>query len=287
MLENFPAYLLPQTGKFDSIFEELCEYKFKKRSVYSARVIRFALLLQYTSIQSYRIFQKDIPLPSMPLLRKICSGAIDAVKCAQTLKNKWKISEDVCLLFNGMYLQKCEEYFGGDLIGCGEDGNVYKGLVCLMIIALKESVPYVIKSLPQAKISADWLKNEVSECLDVLIKCSFNTRAIICDNYWSKVSAFKKLLECSNQDHDSIFMLHESRKLYLSFDTVYLIKNVRNNLLNHKRFLFPSFTFNGFKDSIKVTSGMDFKLISIYKNTTVPCMHHWLKICLRKAMNLF
>ena len=183
MLENFPAYLLPQTGKFDSIFEELCEYKFKKRSVYSARVIRFALLLQYTSIQSYRIFQKDIPLPSMPLLRKICSGAMDAVKCGQTLKNKWKISEDVCLLFNGMYLQKCEEYFGGDLIGCGEDGNVYKGLVCLMIIALKESVPYVIKSLPQAKISADWLKNEVSECLDVLIKCSFNTRAIICDNY--------------------------------------------------------------------------------------------------------
>ena len=50
-------------------------------------------------------------------------------------------------------------------------------------------------------------------------------------------------------------MLHESRKVYLSFDTVHLIKNVRDNLLNHKRFLFLSFTFNGFKDSIKVTGG--------------------------------
>ena len=45
MLENFPAYLISQTEKFDSLFEELREYKFKKRPVYSASVIRFALLL--------------------------------------------------------------------------------------------------------------------------------------------------------------------------------------------------------------------------------------------------
>ena len=77
--------------------------------------------------------------------------------------------------------------------------------------------------------------------LDVLIKCGFSARAIICDNHPLNVSALKKLLECSNQDHDSLFMLHESRKVYLSFDTVRLIKNVRNNLLNHKRSLFPSF----------------------------------------------
>ena len=106
MLENFPAYLLSQTEKFDSIFEELCEYKFKKKPVYSASAIRFALLLRYTSIQSYRILQKDFPLPSIPLLMKICSGAIDAVKCTQFLKNERKISKDVCLLFGKMYLQK-------------------------------------------------------------------------------------------------------------------------------------------------------------------------------------
>ena len=105
------------------------------------------------------------------------------------------------------------------------------------------------------RISGDWLKNEVLECLDVLIKCVFNTKLNICDKRPSNVSGFKKLLECSNQDHDSLFMLHESRKVYLSFDTVHLIKNVRNNLLNHKRFLFLSFTFNGFKDSINVTGG--------------------------------
>ena len=100
MLENFLAYFLSQTEKFDSIFEKLRKYKFKKRPAYSSSVIQFALLLRYTSIQSYRILQKDFPLPSIPLWKKVCSGAIDAAKCAQTLKNEGKISEDVCLLFN-------------------------------------------------------------------------------------------------------------------------------------------------------------------------------------------
>ena len=100
MLENFLAYFLSQTEKFDSIFEKLRKYKFKKRPAYSASVIQFALLLRYTSIQSYRILQKDFPLPSIPLWKKVGSGAIDAAKCAQTLKNEGKRSEDVCLLFN-------------------------------------------------------------------------------------------------------------------------------------------------------------------------------------------
>ena len=39
--------------------------------------------------------------------------------------------------------------------------------------------------------------------------------------------------------------------------TVYilLIKNVRNNLLNYKRFIFPAFEYNGFKDSISFEGG--------------------------------
>ena len=69
-------------------------------------------------------------------------------------------------------------------------------------------------------------------------------RGIVCDNHSSDVSAYKMLLEGWNQDPDSLFMLYESRKIYLFFDTVHLIKSIRNNLLNYKRSLFPSFSFN-------------------------------------------
>lgn len=255
MLENFPAYLQSYAEERISIFQELREYTHKKRPVYSANVIRYALLLRYTSVQSYRMLLDEFPFPSLSLLSKISSGKIDAVKCARTLKDMGKISHDVVLLFDEMYLQKSEEYFAGDLLGCDVDGDLYKGIVCFMIIGLKASIPYIIKSSPETKINADWLKDQLLDCLDILSECGFNVRAIICDNHPSNVSSFKKLLGHCNQDTDDLCMMCKSKKIYLCFDTVHLAKNIRNNLLGYKRFLFPSFTFDGFKDHINVPGG--------------------------------
>ena len=42
------------------------------------------------------------------------------------LKKNGKISEDICLLFDEMCLQKYEEYFGGEMIGCEESGKLDK-----------------------------------------------------------------------------------------------------------------------------------------------------------------
>ena len=70
-------------------------------------------LLRYTSISSYIVLLEDFPLPSISLLQKISSGATDALKCAQILKKKGKISENLCLLFNELSPQKCEKYFAG------------------------------------------------------------------------------------------------------------------------------------------------------------------------------
>ena len=37
------------------------------------------------------------PLAALSLLNKMSSSAIDAAKCAQTLRNEGKISNDVCV----------------------------------------------------------------------------------------------------------------------------------------------------------------------------------------------
>ena len=47
---------------------------------------------------------EDFPVPSLSLLSKIGKGKIGAVKYAQALKKDGKISEDICLLFDEMYL---------------------------------------------------------------------------------------------------------------------------------------------------------------------------------------
>ena len=73
---------------------------------------------------------EDFTLQSLSLLSKIIKRKIGAIKYTQVFKDG-KISEDICLLFDEMYLQKCEEYFGGELIGSDQNGELDKGIVCL------------------------------------------------------------------------------------------------------------------------------------------------------------
>ena len=47
-----------------------------------------------------------------------------------------------------------------------------------------------------------------------------------------------------------MFIEHDYQKVYLLHDAVHPIKNVRNNILNYKRFLFPAFEYDGFEDPI-------------------------------------
>jgi len=44
-------------------------------------------------------------------------------------------------------------------------------------------------------------------------------------------------------------------KTYLFFDNVHLLKNVRNNLLNSKKFVFPAFNFTIRGDILKSAGG--------------------------------
>ena len=56
------------------------------------------------------------------------------------LENCEMISEDVALMFDEMYLQKCEEYFGGEIIGADENNELFKRSLLFMIIVSKETL---------------------------------------------------------------------------------------------------------------------------------------------------
>ena len=129
--------------------------------MYSANMIRYALLLRYTSLQTYKLLQEEFKLPSVSLLRRITAGKIDAVKAANLLKDNGSISDDVILIVNEMFLQKCEEYIAGESYGTDEQGEPYKGVVCFMIVGLKSNIPYVVKALPEKQIIGEWLKDEL------------------------------------------------------------------------------------------------------------------------------
>ena len=43
------------------------------------------------------------------------------------------------------------------MTACDDEGVMYKDIAFVLIVGLKESIPYVTKSLPETSIDANWL----------------------------------------------------------------------------------------------------------------------------------
>ena len=114
---------------------------------------------------------------------------------------------------------------------------------------------YIIRIVPETKIEREWIQNEILHCLQVLQVLGFKVRGVVCDDHSSNVSAFKKLFAIYGPSDDDLAIEYNNQKVYLFFDVVHLMKNIRNNLLNRKRFLFPSFSLSEFYDAVKVSGG--------------------------------
>ena len=56
-------------------------------------------------------------------------------------------------MFDVMYLQKLEEFTGGEVTGADPDDNPCKGIMCFMIVGLKENVPFVVKDNPETGVT--------------------------------------------------------------------------------------------------------------------------------------
>ena len=76
-----------------------------------------------------------------------------------------------------------------------------------------------------------------------LIKTGFKVRGVVTDNHPANVSAFNSLLKENTGDELYVVLPNADYRTYLFFDSVHLIKNIRNNLLSAKKFVFPAFNF--------------------------------------------
>ena len=152
--------------------------------------------------------------------QKLTKCGIDPIKSLQVLLRQEKVDSQYMLLIDEMYLQKSCQYHGGIFYGKDEHGEFYNGIVVFMVVGLRKSIPYVIKTLPETKISGEWLKPQIIESL-----CSLHT-AVITDNHSVNVAAFsflKKEFSPNNSDED-LFIFHPSEKKvkFTFFITVFI-----------------------------------------------------------------
>ena len=125
----------------------------------------------------------ELPLPSFSLLQKLTEGGIDPIKSLQVLLREEKVDSQCMLLIDEMYLQKSCQYHGGQMYGKDADGELYSGIVVFMVVGLRKSIPYVIKTLPERKISGEWLKPYTIESISTLHTAGFHVRGVVTDNH--------------------------------------------------------------------------------------------------------
>ena len=128
-------------------------------------------------------------------------------------------------------------------------------MLCFMLVGLKSNTPFIIKCVPEREVNGDFVMNNLKECLQCLYELDFNVRGVVCDNHASNVSAYRKLFSVYGNDSSDLHITFNSKRIYLFYDSVHLMKSIRNNLLNQKRFLFPPFEFKEFNDGICVPAG--------------------------------
>ena len=153
-------------------------------------------MLRYTSTQAYKLLLAQFPLPSLSLLKKLNKGGMESLKAMKVLLDQGKIG-DVVLLLDEIYLQKDGQYQGGQLVGVDSKGNLFKGVMTFMIHSLKQSIPFVIKTIPEVKIRGLWLSEQIDECFHTLHQSDFNIVAVISDNHSTNVSPFDILIKKS------------------------------------------------------------------------------------------
>ena len=130
VLENLPNYCRSFRSKFDiDVIKELLKLRYFNpcgRSKYPSQVLRFFLILRYTSNSASRFLKKYVPLPSNSLLRKLRSPSIDNYQPLQSLRELNCMCNDLAILLNEMHLQSQVAFDGHTLIGCNADMDMYQ-----------------------------------------------------------------------------------------------------------------------------------------------------------------
>ena len=186
-------------------------------------------------------------MPSERLLKKFKSHTIDSSKALCTLRNKLLIGNDVVIQLDEMYLQTQVQFDGKSVIGCDGDLNIFKSILCFMVVSLKKTIPYVMIAIPIVRLTFLDVYNGILNCISILNEGKFHFRGVIADNHSTNVKAYNVLVKnfplddrkyCINNPSNS------AQHIFLTFDTVHLVKNIRNNLISSRFFQVPQFLFN-------------------------------------------
>ena len=129
--------------------------------------------------------------------------------------------------------------------------------MAFMVVGLKKSVPFVVQAIPEVTLNGQWLCEKIADIIENLASTGFCVWGIVSDNHASNVNAFASLRTRFNYDSKLLFIhpANHGKHTFTFFDTVHLMKSIRNNLLNGKKFVFQEFYYDKLTQPLNFPSG--------------------------------
>ena len=118
-----------------------------------------------------------------------------------------------------MYLQTQVQFDGKSVIRCASDLNMFKSILCFMVVSLK-----YIKAIPIVRLTFLDVYNGILNCISVLNDGNFHVRGVIADNHSTNVKAYKVLVKNFPLDNRQYCIKNPSNSaqhIFLMFDTVH------------------------------------------------------------------
>jgi len=223
---------------------------------YSGDFLHWAFQVFSLSPSTYRFLRSSaLMLPHPSYLRKMstCFTVSPGSDCsAQTayLTQKAQLlachERDVSLLLDEIYVNPKVSYKGGALAGFAAncDLNQATTVQAFMICSVLSRNKDIAALVPIKNLTSDYLKQLTLQVLTAVENAGFRVLCIISDNNKVNGNMFRSL--CGGELQSCIVHpCDDSRKLFFLFDTVHILKCVRNNWINQKdweqTFVFPDF----------------------------------------------
>lgn len=233
----------------------------KKARRYSSKMIVNAFLIYLQSPAAYQALKANclLTLPHVNYLTQLtrkCEVSVDnqnhnehflKMKC-RSLPEREKF---ITLQLDEIYVKKKIDYKCGKLYGYAENENevtvaepqAAKTILAFLIASSFGHLKEVAALRPVNLLTGNDLTLLTQEVSKLLISCGFKIVVIISDNNRINRTLFNNLSRGCETYRTRIT---EDCKTFLTFDSVHIIKTIRNNWLNQKdtekTFLYPSFT---------------------------------------------
>lgn len=281
------TFLQEESPKYLNTLKVICEQLHLmtlKKMDYSAEFMIFASLLHNCSPQGYKFLRSTgyFILPSYSTVRRLTLTQNLSPAAEQHnnnflmyIKNKFKFlspsDKHVTLMIDEIHIKPYFDYKGGSIVGSAFNSNdAAKSAFVFMLNSLCSKYKDVVHVMPTKSMTAANLYAYIKKVLIGLEEIGFRVICVLTDN--NAING-KAMSHFTVPPKLSIVYPHpadSSRPLFFMFDSVHLLKCIRNNWLGQKDLekcmKFPSFSFQGVCDTVTKISCAPF--------TTLKRLHY-------------